>query len=86
MTHPFHPLQGRQLEVVDRRRFPDGEYIYLEVESGEVERVPAAWTSLGPVDPHVALAAGRALFRVADLLRLVDLVADTGAGVRGTDP
>ena len=37
--------------------------------------LPLAWTSLAPVDPFVSLAAGRARFRMEDLLRLVQLCA-----------
>jgi Family of unknown function (DUF5372) len=32
--------------------------------------LPTSWTDVGAVDPFVALAAGRSLFRVADLLEL----------------
>jgi len=32
--------------------------------------LPTSWTYVGAVDPWVALAAGRSLFRVADLLEL----------------
>jgi hypothetical protein len=35
--------------------------------------LPLAWTSLAPLDPFVSLAAGRARFRMEDLLRLVQL-------------
>jgi len=36
--------------------------------------MPSAWTSVGEMDPFVALSAGRTYFRVTDLLQLVDLV------------
>lgn len=75
MTHPFHPLHGRSLDIVDRRRCQDGEYVYLEVDAQRVERLPAAWTSLGSVDPIVLVATGRSLFRSDDLARLADIVA-----------
>lgn len=75
MTHPFHPLRGRLLDVVDRRRGQDGEYVYLEVDGQQVRRLPAAWTSLGCVDPFVVVAAGRSLFRADDLARLAEVVA-----------
>jgi len=39
-----------------------------------VRILPAAWTSLAPPDPSVVLAAGRAAFRVADLLELSHLI------------
>ena len=41
---------------------------------GRVRSMPAAWTDVGASDPFVALAAGRAAFRTADLLALVALV------------
>ena len=75
MIHPFHPLRGQVLEVVDRRRSEDGERLYLEVEPGRIEPVLLAWTSLSPPDPWIDIAAGRSLFRVEDLLRLADLIA-----------
>jgi hypothetical protein len=51
--------------------------------------LPLAWTSLAPSDPFVSLAAGRARFRMEDLLRLVQLCtllagsADHPSGERG---
>ena len=79
VTHPFHPLSGQVLEVVDRRRFEaDGERLCLEVASDRLEWIPVAWTSLGPPDPWIDLAAARSLFRVEDLLRLADLIANVG--------
>lgn len=39
-----------------------------------VRTLPAAWTSMVPLDPSVVLAAGRSAFRVADLLTLVHLI------------
>jgi hypothetical protein len=35
--------------------------------------MPIAWTDEAAPDPFVALAAGRAYFRMEDLLRLVEL-------------
>lgn len=85
VTHPFHPLHGGKFEVVDRRRCHE-EYVYLEIGGKRVERLPARWTSLGAVDPLVELSAGRSLFRVDDLLRLSELVAEIGvAGQKRAD-
>jgi hypothetical protein len=82
VTHPFHPLRGRELEIVDHRRGEE-ERVYLEVETGRVERVPIAWTSLGARDPFVVLANGRSLFRTDDLLRLCEVVAELRDGPPG---
>ena len=79
MTHPFHPLSGQVLEVVDRRRFEaDGERLCLEVAPGRLAWIPVAWTSLGPPDPWLEIAAGRCLYRAEDLLLLVELIARVG--------
>ena len=76
MTHPFHPLFDRELEIVDRRHFQDEEYVYVDIGNGEVARLPEVWTSLGPVNPFIAISAGRSIFLVKDLVRLSRLVAD----------
>jgi hypothetical protein len=76
VTHPFHPLFDRELEIVDRRHFQDEEYVYVDIGNGEVARLPDVWTSLGPADPFIAISAGRSIFLVKDLVRLSRLVAD----------
>jgi hypothetical protein len=50
-----------------------GEVTFYDTP-GHVRALPAAWTSLAPPDPNVILAAGRAAFRVADLLQLSQLI------------
>ena len=70
MTHPFHPLYGQQFEMLSYRH-NWGEYRVTFYQTPDrVGALPAAWTSLAPSDPTVILAAGRAAFRVADLLEL----------------
>ena len=74
MTHPFHPLFGQQFEILTCRH-NWGEYrITFYDTPGHVRSLPAAWTSIVPPDPNVVLAAGRATFRVADLLQLSQLI------------
>ena len=43
-------------------------------EQGRLRSVPATWTSVVEPDPFLTIAAGHSLFRVADLLRLADLL------------
>ena len=43
-------------------------------DQGRLRAIPAAWTSVVEPDSLVTLAAGQCLFRVADLLRLADLL------------
>lgn len=80
MIHPFHPLYGQVLEVVDRRRCENVERLYLEIEPGRIATLPVRWTDLGPPDVWLEIAAGRCLFRVEDLLRLTELLASIREG------
>jgi len=74
VTHPFHPLRGREFAVVDIRSAWGERRVYFHDEAGELKRMPAAWTSLAEVDPFVVISAGRCALRVADLLQLVDVL------------
>ncbi len=75
ITHPFHPLRSRQFKIVQVRRSRFGDRVYFRVEGDDRTRIlPLSWTSLAPVDPFLDRSAGRASFRVEDLLCLVDLV------------
>ncbi len=48
--------------------------VYFHDATGHWTSVPAAWTTVAPQDPFVAMASGRCLFRYEDLLKLVNLV------------
>ncbi|MGA9672648.1 MAG: DUF5372 family protein [Terracidiphilus sp.] len=74
MTHPFHPLSGRQLPCVGERYNRYGMTLLLESDDGLIYSVPPQWTDLVPPDPEVVLGEQRALFRVSDLLELARLV------------
>ena len=51
------------------------ERVYYHDAAGDLRSLPMAWTSLVPVDPFVGLSAGRAAFRVTDLVELAHLLA-----------
>ena len=74
MTHPFHPLYGQQFEILSCR-YNWGEYRVTFYDTPDhVRGLPAVWTSIVPPSPDVVIAAGRAAFRVADLLHLSQLI------------
>ena len=50
--------------------------VYYHDASGWLCLIPIAWTSLACADPFVEVAAGRALFRPNDLLRLAAFVGN----------
>ena len=74
MTHPFHPLAGRDFEFVVYRQNWGEDRVHLHNENGQLFSLPAAWTDAAAADPFVVVAAGRAPFSTAGLLALADLV------------
>jgi len=89
VTHPFHPLFGRDLEFVKRRRNWRLDRVYFFDDQGRLGCVPTEWTDLAAVDVFVAAAAGRSAFRISDLLELVDRVErlrSAGQGVQRNLP
>jgi hypothetical protein len=44
--------------------------------TGRTRSLPVGWTSVAPLDPFVTVAAGRAPFRLEDLLALTALLRD----------
>lgn len=76
MTHAFHPLRGREFELVTYRQNWGEDRVYFHDDLGQLRALPAAWTSLGVEVPFVTIAAGRSAFRTADLLELVGLLQE----------
>ena len=74
ITHPFHPLSGKDLACVGERYNRYGRRFLLRVDEVAVCSVPLQWTDLAALDPEVILGKQRALFRVVDLLELARLV------------
>jgi hypothetical protein len=68
-------MKGQVLDLVTCRNNWGEQRAYYHDAAGTLRSIPLAWTSLAPVDPFVRLAAGRALFRVADLVELSRLLA-----------
>ena len=74
MTHPFHPLSGREVELVTYKKAWGEDRVFFRDEAGLLRHVPVEWTSAAPPDPFKEVAAGRCRFRTEDLLHLADLV------------
>ena len=74
VTHPFHPLAGRDFEFVEHRQNWGEDRVYLRDENGELFSLPAGWTDAGAVDPFMVIAAGRCPFTTDDLLAVADLI------------
>ncbi len=88
VTHPFHPRSGETFELLDyRRSWGAGARIDCRDEAGRVLTLELEWTdAAGALDPFIAASAGRSHFRVAELVRLVQLLErlreGAGAGSR----
>ena len=74
ITHPFHPLNGKELELVTYRQNWGEDRVYFYSEKNELVSVPARWTDVLAPDPFVSVASGRALFRTDELKRLVAML------------
>ena len=79
MVHPFHPLAGRELELVGYGQAWGEDRVFYRIPAGDhVATMPLSWTDLAPPDVFVSISAGRALFRPEDLLQLAALLDQLG--------
>ena len=76
VTHPFHPLYLKEFEFIEYRKSWGHQYVDYFDHNKEVTTIPIAWTDIEGVDPFNELSKGRSAFRVAELIRLVELVGD----------
>ena len=76
MTHPFHPLHGREFVLLTLVRRWNEERVYFEDEQGRAISLRAQWTNVFSLPPLVAIAAGRSAFRADDLLELARLLRE----------
>jgi hypothetical protein len=73
ITHPFHPLFGRELELFAfKDHITERRACFLDEERRSHE-IPLSWTDMALQEPP-AFAAGKSWFRVMDLLELARLI------------
>jgi hypothetical protein len=80
VTHPFHPLCGRDFELVTFRQNWGEDRVYFYDDNERLRAISASWTSIGAADPFVVVSGGRSSFRTADLLALVALIEQSQEG------
>jgi hypothetical protein len=78
VTHPHHPLFGREFDLVMRGQNWREDRAWFHDSAGCLRSVPANWTDLVADDAFNVVAAGRAAFRTQELLELVRLVGMIG--------
>ena len=74
MTHPFHPLSGREFGLVEVTSMLGVGLVHYRGDDGALRTIRKAWTSAAVEDPFIRVAAGRSAFRVSDLLALAALL------------
>lgn len=74
MTHPFHPLHGREFQLLTYRQAWGEDRVYFRDDTGRLHHMPVGWTTAARADPFKMAAEGRCRFRTEDLVRLADLV------------
>ena len=74
VTHPFHPWLGREFELIVHRRTWGEDRVFFYDEEERLVALPASWTDFMSPDPFVKIAAGRSLFRAADLCELAEQI------------
>jgi hypothetical protein len=76
IIHPFHPYKNIEFEVDSIKRIAYERRVLFYNAKGRRSSVPLEWTDMGPEDAFIAVSAGRALFRVEDLLGLAGLIEE----------
>jgi hypothetical protein len=82
IIHPFHPYKDTEFEIDQVRNVGVERRVFFFNQKGRKSSVPLDWTDIGPHDLFVVLSAGRALFRVEDLLGLVRLIGEIHSAKR----
>jgi hypothetical protein len=60
--------------LLDLRRNWGENRVYYYVQNDDLASVPLSWTNLESVDPFKIISAGRAHFRIEDLIEMSKLI------------
>lgn len=69
-------MYGKEFRFIGYRRGWKEEKVWFLLEDESTCSVPLAWSDLQLPDPYLVIGEGRAAFRVEDLLRLSELIAE----------
>ena len=76
VTHPFHPLYGREYEIIKYKRIQGRDRVFFHQKDGSIGSLPLAWCDLRPLDPYLDIEGKHSPFRVEDLLKLSDIIKE----------
>jgi hypothetical protein len=71
-------LFEQEFEAVTFRQNWGEDRVWFHDKDGHLQSVPTSWTDAAPMDAFVVVAAGRSLFRLADLLELAQRIRASG--------
>ena len=74
ITHPFHPLCGKQFGVVEHKCIYAESYLFFYDSFGHLRQIPAVWTDFLKIDAFVEVAAARSALHAYFLLELAELL------------
>jgi Family of unknown function (DUF5372) len=72
-------LFQQEFELVSYRNNWGEDRVWFQDGNGRLHSLPTGWTDAVAIDPFIAVAAGRSLFRVADLLELTKWIDGPGS-------
>jgi hypothetical protein len=78
VSHQFHPLFGREFDLVQYYRCWGEDRVYYINDEGTLRSIEARWTDVAPPDEFVAVSAARSRLRACDLLELAELIRVIG--------
>ena len=71
---PFHPLRGKQFDLVEHRCIYAESYLFFYDPFGRLLQIPAVWTDFLKTDAFVEAAVGRSPLPAGSLLELAELL------------
>ena len=74
ITHPFHPLRGKQFELIEHKCIYAESYLFFYDPFGRLLQIPAVWTDFLKTDAFVEAAVGRSPLHAGCLLELAELL------------
>ena len=80
VIHPYHPLFQQEFELVTCRQNWGEDRVWFYDRTGQLRSIPTNWTDVAGIDAFVLVGAGRSLFRIPDLLELVQQIQALDAG------
>jgi hypothetical protein len=74
ITHPFHPLCGREYILITHRLNWGEDRVSFKDENGDYHCIPAQWTDINPPDPFEQCGNNDSYFRIADLIEIMEII------------